>query len=116
MSSKYDTLFDKLIPRIFRYNDGNSGRLHAGYIAQEVDGAVALAGLTREDFAAVCIDSEGTNKELWGLRYDEFIPLNTWQIQKLKPRVATLEEKVEALETKVATLEAENAQLKSQLI
>jgi cell division protein FtsB len=42
------------------------------------------------------------------LRRDEFVALNTWQIQKLKPRVTTLEEKVQ-------TLEAENAKLKEQM-
>ena len=62
------------------------------------------------------INETGNGTIAWFLTYEEFISLNTWQIQKLKPRVATLEEKVEALETKVATLEAENAQLKAQLI
>jgi cell division protein FtsB len=44
----------------------------------------------------------------YGLRYGEFISLNTWQIQKLKPRVSSLEERVTALE-------AENAELKQHL-
>jgi hypothetical protein len=49
-----------------------------------------------------------TEQECWFLRRDEFVSLNTWQIQKLKPRVSSLEERVTALE-------AENAELKQHL-
>jgi cytochrome oxidase assembly protein ShyY1 len=39
-----------------------------------------------------------------GLRYAEFVSLNTWQIQKLKARTAELEVKVTELETKLNEL------------
>ena len=97
-SDKYDTFFDNLIPRIYKYNNDTENQLHSGYVAQEVDNAVAVAGLTREDFAAICVEYEGTPKEKWGLMYDEFISLNTWQIQKLKQRVAKLEKQLSVLE------------------
>jgi hypothetical protein len=93
----YEALFDNLQSKIFKYNDGLSGRFHTGFEAQGVDEAIQKAGLTREDFAAVCIDNEGTEKESWGLRYDEFVSLNTWQIQKLKKRIEELEAKLEVL-------------------
>lgn len=88
---RYEVLFDSLIPCIYKYNDGNSGRFHSGYIAQEVNTALEAAGMTRDDFAAVCIEKEKTDDERWGLRYEEFVSLNTWQIQKLKKRVTELE-------------------------
>ena len=97
-SDKYDILFDNLIPRIYRYNNDTENQLHSGYVAQEVDNAVVIAGLMREDFAAICVEYEGTSKEKWGLMYDEFISLNTWQIQKLKQRVAKIEKQLSVLE------------------
>jgi peptidoglycan hydrolase CwlO-like protein len=42
------------------------------------------------------------------LRYTEFIALNTWQIQRLKPRMT-------AAEQEIAALKQEIAELKSQL-
>ncbi|MEE1084294.1 MAG: hypothetical protein UH850_11275 [Paludibacteraceae bacterium] len=96
----YEILFDNLQSKIFKYNDEKSDEYHTGFEAQGVDEARQKAGLTRKDFAAVCIDNEGTEKESWGLRYDEFISLNTWQIQKLKTRVTELEERLSKLEEK----------------
>lgn len=101
----YDALFDALKPTRFKYNDGTSDRYHVGMIAQDVKDAVLAAGLTAQDFAAYCerpvyaLDEEGNpTAEVTGytcaLRYDEFIALNIWQIQKLKARVAELEAKL----------------------
>lgn len=95
ISPAYSALFDSLNPVTFKLNNGTSGRLHTGFIAQEVDEAISAAGLTRQDFAGLCIRDEGTENERWGLRYGEFVALNTYEIQKLKARVAELEAKLE---------------------
>lgn len=87
VSDAYGVVFNALRPVLFRYNDGTSGRLHVGFIAQEIDEAREKAGISREDFAAVCIDKNGR----WGVRYEEIIPLNTMEIQKLKARMDALE-------------------------
>lgn len=88
----YDTLFDNLKPCRYKYNYGTSDRYHTGFIAQEVVEAVESAGLTTQDFAGV-VHLEAPNEygSEWLLRRDEFVALNTWQIQKLKERVAALE-------------------------
>ena len=78
----------------YKYNDGTSGRLHSGFIAQEVEAALTAAGLTTKDFAAVCISDQGKETESWGLRYEEFVALNTREIQKLKNRIAELEKQL----------------------
>lgn len=91
----YSALFDSLRPVTFKFNNGTSNRVHTGFIAQEVDEAISTAGLTRQDFAGLCILNEGTENERWGLRYGEFVALNTYEIQKLKARVAELEAKLE---------------------
>lgn len=94
---QYETLFDHLNPSRYKYNNGTSGRFHTGFVAQEVDAAIEAAGLTTQDFAGVMLMDQGTDEEHWYLRRDEFVALNTWQIQKLKARVAELEKKLEAL-------------------
>ena len=88
MTTAYSTLFDNLRPVIFKYNKGTGGRFHTGFIAQEVADAVTSAGLTLEDFAAVC--APFANDDVWGIRYEEIISLNTWEIQKLKAEINAL--------------------------
>lgn len=97
IGDKYDTFFDNLVGRTFKYNDGTSGRLHTGFVAQEVKTALDGAGVDTSEFGGLVIKQNADNTEDWYLRYGEFIALNTWQIQKLKARVAELERKIEEL-------------------
>lgn len=92
---EYSTIFDRLRPRVYKYNDGTSNRLHTGFVAQEVKQTVIDSGLSTQDFAAYV---EGTfyNRETGnydpsiGLRYEEFIALCVLEIQKLKVEVTQL--------------------------
>ena len=92
LSEKYESFFDNLAPRSFRYIDGTSGRYHTGFVAQEVVSALGKAGLTTKDFAGAVLWCPGTEDECWHLRKDEFVALNTWEIQKLKKRIKELED------------------------
>ena len=97
---KYSLLFDNLTPVIYKYNNGTSDRYHTGFIAQSVESAVEKAGLSTQDFAGFIRSEEETDSgtaEQCYLRYSEFIALNTNEIQKLKKRVAELEEKLNKL-------------------
>jgi len=96
LTNEYECFFDALTPRRYKYNEGTSGRYHTGYIAQEVIQALEQAGLATTDFAAVMLENADTEAECWKLRRDEFIALNTWQIQKLKARIAELEKQITA--------------------
>lgn len=98
LSEQYDTFFDMLVPKRYKYNQGTSDRYHTGFIAQEVVNSLTKAGLDTQQFAAVCLDNAGLEKERWRLRRDEFVALNTWQIQKAKKRITELENKVAELE------------------
>ena len=98
LSSQYEAFFDNLTPRRFRYKDGTSGRYHTGFVAQEVVSALDTAGLSTKQFAGAVLWCPGTEDECWHLRKDEFVALNTWEIQKLKKRIAELEAKLEAKE------------------
>ena len=101
LNSDYDALFDNLNPVSFKLNEGTSNRIHIGFIAQEIVSAIEKANLTTQDFAAVCQKDVNDPDSEWGVRYDEFISLNTWQIQKLKSRVSELEAKIAQLEAKI---------------
>ena len=60
-------------------------------MAQDVDEALAAAGLTRDDFGGF-VDLKGDGSEL-ALVYDEFIGLLLQKIRGLENRMKTLEEK-----------------------
>lgn len=99
LSEKYDTFFDKLIPRRFKFNDGTSDRYHTGFIAQEVENAIIDANLSTQE-AALFVQFSKYNKlneedEItYALRYTEFIAILTSQVQKLKQKIAELESKI----------------------
>lgn len=103
ISNSYDLFFNYIKPRTFRYNDGTSNRTHTGFIAQEIEDAIIKSGLTTQDLALI-MQIEDINKNdlstktSYYLRYNEFVAINTWQIQKLKSRICELEAKVASLE------------------
>lgn len=87
IAKKYIDFFKRLKPRSFRFKDGESGRTHTGFIAQEVEEAAAESGINNKDLAFICIDEEGN----YGLRYEELIAIQTQVIQDLMARVERLE-------------------------
>lgn len=91
ISERYDVFFDNLKAKTYRYNYGTSGRLHTGFIAQGVKSALDEAGIESADFAGYVCKSNPDGTSKYYLRYEEFISINTWQIQKLKARVTELE-------------------------
>lgn len=110
IDERYEKFFDQLEPLLYTYKQ-NGHRKHIGYGARKVKEALINADLTTEEFAGVVVqkdvtiyaDENGTGEditydELYSLRYEEFIALNTHMIQKLLKRVDSLEQKVEALE------------------
>ena len=85
----YETLLDTLRPVRFKFNDGTSGRYHVGFIAQEVEEALAGAGLSTQEFGGF-VDINGDRSEL-GLIYTEFIALLLKKMQRQEQRIAALE-------------------------
>ena len=96
LSSGYEKFFDGLMPVSYILNDGSSHRRHIGFIAQDVERSLANAGIDTKDFAGLCAPSE--DEMYYMLRYDEFIALNTFQIQRLKNRVDELERTIALLQ------------------
>lgn len=103
---RYDKFYMNLKPLLYKYNMSDDyHRKHAGFGARAVEQALIDAGLTNEEFGAVCIQNNvtigiqgGATKsydELYGLNYNEFIGLNTYMIQKLYKRIEELEKKID---------------------
>ena len=100
--SKYDRFYMALSPCFYRYNSGQSGRYHIGFVAQDVEAALEKNGITTGDFAGL-VKTAGENDahkiftDEYSLRYNEFIALNTYMVQKLMRKVEALEAKIEEL-------------------
>lgn len=97
MDDRYSDIFDDLRPVSYKFNDGESGRTHTGLIAQEVRATLDKYNVSTTDFAAYCSWEEEDGTMACGLRYTEFISMCIYEIQKLKARVAELENTVGAL-------------------
>jgi hypothetical protein len=104
LEESYDTFFNQIQPVKYKFNDGTSNRYHTGFISQKIKSALDNSGLTHLDFAGYVDCSKDGVGDGYGLRYSEFIALNTWQIQKLKHRVNELETKVKNLEIEIDKL------------
>jgi hypothetical protein len=91
INNQYSLLFDALRPVTFKFNDGTSDRKHIGFIANEVKESLEELNISTKDFAAYCEWKNSDGETGCGLRYTEFIALNTYEIQQLKKRVAYLE-------------------------
>lgn len=87
ISAKYIEFFKRLRPVTFKYKDGTSGRIHSGFIAQEVEKALSDSDIRADEFGGLVIQENGE----YGLRYEEFIAIQTKIIQELIGRVEQLE-------------------------
>lgn len=86
----YSAFFDLLKPTPYKLKSGTSGRVHLGLISQDVESELSDVGLSSLEFAGF-IKSTTEDGDLYALRYEEFIPLLIYEVQKLKKRVAELE-------------------------
>lgn len=93
----YDSFFDQLKPTSFLFDNGTSGRRHIGFVAQDIEQALTDCGINSMEFAGFVKSPLEDGNYLYGLRYAEFVSLNTWQIQKLKAGLHRLETEVKGL-------------------
>ena len=93
LPEKYLTLFDGLVPRRYKLNDGTSDRYHVGFVAQEVETAMTAAGVDSQEFGGfVKGTDENTGEDVYFLRYEEFIGILTAKISALEARMNAWEE------------------------
>lgn len=94
LPDKYVAMFDLLVPRRFKLNNGRSGRFHVGYIAQEVEEAMTTVGLDSQEFGGF-VKSKSKDEDgepLYMLRYGEFGAIYAAKIKQMEARLARLEE------------------------
>lgn len=124
-----EKIVDGLIPKSFKFNDGDSGRTHYGIIAQELEELLISIGIDPNDFAPLVkvwedkivkterniIGKDGklqtiteetiekdTDKEpTYHVRYEEFIMILVQYCQNLKKKNTDLEDKYNELTSKV---------------
>lgn len=120
-----EKIVDGLIPKSFKFNDGDSGRTHYGIIAQELEDLLISIGIDPNDFAPLVkvwedkivkterniIGKDGklqtiteetiekdTDKEpTYHVRYEEFIMILVQYCQNLKKKNTDLEDKYNEL-------------------
>ena len=91
LPEKYLAMLDAVTPRRFRLKEGTSGRYHVGFIAQEVEAAMAEAGVSDMEFGGWVKDTDEDGRDLYLLRYEEFIALLLEKIRQLEGRLEALE-------------------------
>ena len=112
IDDRYESFFNALIPVAYKYKVGH--RKHLGFGAQSVEQALKDSGLNTEEFAGLIIqkdldlpedeiitpDNQKHFDELYSLRYEEFIALNTMMIQKLQNEIKSLRNELNRKELK----------------
>ena len=72
---------------ICTYRRSGGTRRHAGVIAQELEQVRDSVGVSSEDYAALCINEKG----FYGVRYLQWVPVNTALLQDHEARLRALE-------------------------
>lgn len=93
--SRYDKLCEGLKPAFYHMNDGST-EWHMGFVANDIKDTLLSIGLTENDFAGLVVSGDGDDIK-YSLRYNEFVPLNTYMIQKLSERIKVLEEQLRGM-------------------
>lgn len=91
LPEKYVAMLDAILPKRFKLDSGTSGRYHVGFIAQDVEAAMAENGIDSKEFAGWVKDQDAEGKDIYMLRYDEFIALLHAKIRQLESRLAEVE-------------------------
>jgi hypothetical protein len=119
LDSRYEVLFDNLMPRMYKMNDGESGRWHIGMIAQETEKSMEIAGIDSQEFAGLVKEPIYENRTEDGeydtssevvdydyfLRYNEFIPLLINKIKIQQKMIDNQSSMIIELERRISKLE-----------
>lgn len=127
ITEKYEQLYFKVKPKLFRFKNtenSNHDRIHIGTTAQGVEKAMEEVGLDALELAFFCkdvakrevenedgtlseelvLDEDGNKTYNHGLRYGEWIMLNTHMVQKLYKKVDEQQTEIDELKESVSFL------------
>lgn len=100
IDSRYEAIFDSLKPVEYKFKESHihdkelSKKRHFGFILEDIGESLTHNGIDPNDFGAYMPDGKGGG----GLVYNDFIALNTWEIQKLKRENDELKDRLSKLE------------------
>lgn len=100
LDETFETFFNSIVPISFRYK-GKFQKRQIGYNANNIEEAILGAGMNPDDFGLYHKDINGIRS----LAYTEFVPLNTYMIQKCIKKICELEIKIECMNGKIKNLE-----------
>ena len=100
LDETFETFFNSIVPISFRYK-GKFQKRQIGYNANNIEEAILGAGMNPDDFGLYHKDINGIRS----LAYTEFVPLNTYMIQKCIEKICELEIKIECMHGKIKNLE-----------
>ena len=124
IDERYENLFFDLKPQVYKFKDGTSDRFHTGFISQDVEESMFNNGLDSKDFAGYCkeiqrrtivdTEEEFVEEEVYDengnpvydyfLRYEEFIALNTYMLQKAYTQMAKMQDEINNLKAELQAL------------
>jgi hypothetical protein len=96
LDNRYSDFFYHLKPVSFKFNSDET-EVHIGFVAQDVEEAAKKADIDVKSLALINVGKTADGKEIYGLRYEEFIAMNTNEIHKLNNRIEHLEKVIEQL-------------------
>lgn len=92
-------IVDNLIPVSYRLKDDPDGRIHYGFIAQDVEEALIANEVDTDQIGLVRFDTDRDgSKTNYSLAYDELIPILTEKIKKQQEQIDTLQDRLDRLE------------------
>lgn len=109
---RYIDFFNNINPVAYKYKVGH--RTHMGFGARAIEAALNKANIPLEEFAGLIIDKDvdigedeklspdGTTHfdELYSLRYEEFIALNTFMIKRMQKEISDLRQQLSHIQSK----------------
>lgn len=127
IDERYENFFYSLKPTLYKYKTGH--RKHIGFGARAVEQALKDSALENEEFAGLVIqkdvnlpedygmDSNGNTHfdEIYSLRYEEFISLNTLMTQKALIKMKEQGADIQSLKNENEKLKSEIKTIKEQL-
>lgn len=113
-------IIEGTIPKTYKFINGNSGRTHAGMIAQDVEEQLISTGITSNGFAGFIKyekeeDGIPTGEFGYGLRYEEYIAPIIKYCQMLKKDLQKEREERQRLQFSLMQLQGEFSILKERL-
>lgn len=92
-------IVDNLIPVSYRLKDDPDGRIHYGFIAQDVEEALIANEVDTDQIGLVRFDADRDgSKTNYSLAYDELIPILTEKIKKQQDQIDSLQDRLDRLE------------------